>query len=376
MGSSIEEVEVLYQQRISSRDTNVPVMGLFAEDVEVLRHIQQCINSAHGWSDAAAIIDEHAGAIMQAWENGLKGRRLIEELNRFAEIADLTEPNLLGEWHPPTRLKTLVYMYDRAAIVLARRGDVDTGISELAQVNAVIRKLSVNVRSSIWRQICDSALVAAMDTANFIANDPNIPLESVADLAEHFRPLTPDEASFRNTAIFEYLTIRGTLDELLKEHRLGPFRPLKYNSSCRLLRNFCDDWIQSEKPLGEVPKRGFSVWPAIYPDIPVAVKIHRSLPWYYLAYNPVGGLLIEILTPGMDSAFGVWMRVLIYDDLLQIVFNRRLGKPVSLKARAYGEEYIVDIKGKRVLSPGPDGRIDTADDIKLPINPEVLGWEE
>jgi hypothetical protein len=154
------------------------------------------------------------------------------------------------------------------------------------------------------------------------------------------------------------------------------FRALKYNSSCRLLRNFCDDWIPSEKTVEEVPKRGFSVWPTIYPDIPVAIKIHRSLPWYYLAYNPVGGLLIEISTPGMDSAFGVWMRVLIYDDLLQIVFNKRLGRPVSLKARAYGDEYIVDVKGKKIFSPGPDGKADTKDDIKLPINPEVLGWEE
>ncbi len=66
----------------------------------------------------------------------------------------------------------------------------------------------------------------------------------------------------------------------------------------------------------------------------------------------------------------------IQDDLLQIVLKKRLGKEVSLKARAYGDEYIVDIENKKILSSGPDGQIDTRDDITLPINPEVLGWRD
>ncbi len=64
----------------------------------------------------------------------------------------------------------------------------------------------------------------------------------------------------------------------------------------------------------------------------------------------------------------------IQDDLLQIVLNKRRGKEFSLKARAYGDEYIVDIENKKILSPGPDGKVDTQDDIELRINPEVLGW--
>ncbi|GAI51337.1 unnamed protein product [marine sediment metagenome] len=45
---------------------------------------------------------------------------------------------------------------------------------------------------------------------------------------------------------------------------------------------------------------------------------------------------------------------------------------MSLKARAYGDEYIIDVEKKRIFSPGPDGEADTKDDIKLTINPEVL----
>ena len=64
----------------------------------------------------------------------------------------------------------------------------------------------------------------------------------------------------------------------------------------------------------------------------------------------------------------------VHADLLQIVLNKRLGKEVSLKSRAYSDEYIVDIENKKIFSPGPDGKANTKDDIKLRINPEVLGW--
>jgi hypothetical protein len=57
------------------------------------------------------------------------------------------------------------------------------------------------------------------------------------------------------------------------------------------------------------------------------------------------------------------------------VLNKKLGKEVSLKARAYSDEYIVDVENRKIFSPGPDGKPGTKDDIKLPINPEVLGWQ-
>jgi hypothetical protein len=67
--------------------------------------------------------------------------------------------------------------------------------------------------------------------------------------------------------------------------------------------------------------------------------------------------------------------VKIQDDLLQIVLNKRLGRNFSLKARAYGDEYIVDVENRKIFSPGPDGKADTSDDIMLRFNPEVLGWQ-
>lgn len=313
---------------------------------------------------------------MQAWENGIKGRQLIAELNRFAEISDLTEPNTFSEWGSLSKLRTLVHLYNSASLVLARQGYTDTAIAELAQIYTVTRKLSLNVRSSFWRRVCVTALLREMNSANFIANDPNITIESVRALANHFSPLTTEETSFRNSIIFEYLTIQAVLSEL--PENFGLLRFHKYNSSCRLLRNFCDDWIRSEDFIHEPPRQRLSVWPAVYPDCPVAIKADEYLPWHYFAYNPIGALLISLPAPAMNKvfreAFSERTKLQIHDDLLQIVLNKRLGKPVSLKARTYSDEYIVDVKGKEIFSPGPDGRVGTKDDISLPINPEVLRW--
>ena len=66
----------------------------------------------------------------------------------------------------------------------------------------------------------------------------------------------------------------------------------------------------------------------------------------------------------------------IKDDLLQIVINLRMGRDYSLKARAYSDEYIIDLDKKILYSPGPDREPFTEDDIKLEINPEVLGLTE
>ena len=66
------------------------------------------------------------------------------------------------------------------------------------------------------------------------------------------------------------------------------------------------------------------------------------------------------------------LKINIYNDLLQIVINTRLGKEINLKARDYGKDYIIDTKNKIVSSPGSNSSANTKDDISLPINPEVL----
>ena len=69
-----------------------------------------------------------------------------------------------------------------------------------------------------------------------------------------------------------------------------------------------------------------------------------------------------------------WARdsVRIKEDLFQILLAKRLGSKANLKARAYSDEYVIDLDKKIIYSPGVDGKAFTHDDITLPINPEVI----
>jgi hypothetical protein len=102
----------------------------------------------------------------------------------------------------------------------------------------------------------------------------------------------------------------------------------------------------------------------------------EGLPKIYQFYNPVGFALLGILTPVFDRVFELQTRLEVHGDLLQIVLGKRLGKEVSLRARVYSDEYIIDIKEGIIFSPGPDGEANTEDDIKLMITLEVLGLVE
>jgi hypothetical protein len=109
---------------------------------------------------------------------------------------------------------------------------------------------------------------------------------------------------------------------------------------------------------------------------PVKIGSDGQFPWYYRRYNPAGSALLRISTPALGRVLEIKTKHQVHYDLLQIVLNKRLGKEFSLTARAYGDEYIIDVDNKKIFSPGPDGIPHTKDDIKLIINPEVLNFTD
>ena len=156
------------------------------------------------------------------------------------------------------------------------------------------------------------------------------------------------------------------------KYKYRAISPLKLNSALRLSRNFFDELIVAEENGTQTEE--FKVWPTLYPDLPVKIGHDGKLPRYYEIYNPLGAKVIGICTPAINNVLLLRTKLQTRSDLLKIVLNKRLGREVSLKARAFGKEYIVDVENEIIFSPGLDGRAGTKDDIKLPINPELLGW--
>ena len=103
-----------------------------------------------------------------------------------------------------------------------------------------------------------------------------------------------------------------------------------------------------------------------------------KLPLTYRIYNPVGATILQniSLRPAFLNAIDLENKFKRYDELLQIVLSKRLGKNLDLNTLSYGDEYIIDVENKKIFSPKPDSINYPEDDISLPINPEVLGFTE
>lgn len=353
---------------------DAPSIGLSAQDVNIIYQVSDAIKETD-YSGIIEALKENKERIYQAWENGKKGRDIIEELNTFPEIADLTEPDLEANIGFLRNIKILAYLYQAYVYLHTEQDNSQIAINELIELDSVFRKLSVNTRSTVTKLVCYAVLNVAIRTANFITNNPQTSQEVLELLAEHFTPLTKEQVSLRNPVISEYLMFKKTLDTKSGKHYSLPKTPfLKRNSSLRLYKNYCDNWINVIEQSQEPKKPELSVWPSVYPDwIVVSIDSEGKVPWIYTAYNPIGSILVRLLTPAMEKVLEINTKQQVHSDLLQIVLNKRLGKGGSLKARAYNDEYIIDIEKKKIFSPGPDGESDTKDDIKLLINPEVLG---
>ena len=359
---------------------DAPLIGLSVEDINTIT----IVNTIIGKEDFVRIKDEvrtHSENIYLAWKNGRKGRDIISELDAFQEIADLTEITALTESDQDItygflrNLRHIAYLYQSYIYLEIAEGDEKTVINELIKLDSVFRKFSINARSSVSKLLCIAGLATDIRTANFLANNPRIPEESLVLLAEHFRPLNNAHTSFRNPLLFEYLTTKKTLDAVFHEDMHERPSMLKRNSAARLFRNFCDRWTVVSEGIEGFKRPELSVWPAICPNwLHVKLDSEGNVPGIYKYYNPVGSLLVGILVPAIERIFEIKTKLEIHDDLLQIVLNRRLRKEIRLNARAYSDQYIVDVEEKRIFSPGPDGEANTEDDIKLTINPQVLKW--
>ncbi len=371
-----------------------PAIGLTAQDVNTIQRIGEVIKT-EDYTDIAETLKANAADINQAWRNGQKGRNIVEELNTFPEIADLTELDWDTNIGFLSNLRSLIYLYKAYIYLEIENGNDLAAIDELIKIDTVFRKFSVNAQCVVANLVCIAGLAGDIEAANFIANNPKTSQQGLELLAGHFRPLTKEQTSMRNQLISEYLmfkkiitneepfqllsVVAGTTENEPKAmqflYKVGLRIFLRPNSTLRLYRNSCNQQLDKMEKDEKYEPEQLDVWPSIYPDFPQppsVLEFDSEHPPLYLLYNMPGYFMSGILIPALDKIFEINTRVQIHDDLLQIVLNKRLGNDISLKARAYSDEYIIDTDKKKILSPGPDSKINTEDDITLTINPDFF----
>ncbi len=320
--------------------------------------------------------------VNKQWLRAAPARQVIEQLSQYEHIADLSIQNIhdVGYYLPLKEMRYLAILYHNYIIVQVEQENIDESISELIKFNSIIRKLSVNARGIVAKLVCIAVLAINLDAADYIVNHPQITAEQIQSLSQHFCPLTHLETSLKNPVISEYLMFRNVLyDDILKpksKFRIPRFFA-KPNSTLRTYRNTVEKALYDS---GEI--ESFNLMP-MYPK-PIAKLFSDSIVENIYndeitlrdkIYNPIGVLLISILSPSYNPIIRVRTRLQIQDDLFQIILNKRLGKEINLKARAYGENYIIDSVNHRILSHGPDRKAGTEDDIFRQYNPDVINFE-
>ena len=349
-----------------------PEIGLTAQDYNDLHELYDSLCDNNTIDDHSVLAN--SAVIERIWKHAEKGREVFEELNTYDEIADLKEPNFLQEpvdYH--LNLLKIMMVYNLKVRLLLSQDDYVQAIEELALINSVFRKYTVNTRTLINKLVGVSGLARSLKLANDVANHPDVSQEAIELLAETFQPLSPEITSMRNPAIFEYLSLRQYMLEGpdSKRFRGNPF--CKVNSTLRLHRNYMLNALIQSEPENEYKDPNLRICSGLWGrDIHNKLDEDVHFPRRYWLYNPMGSLFTKIALPAIHSTLQLRIRLHIQDDLLQIVIRKRLGRPVDLKARAYSDGYIIDSDKKIIFSPGPDGISYTEDDIKFKINPDVL----
>jgi len=349
-------------------------IGLSQDDVTIINSLSKTEFDPED-HEAAKALRENEKDLELAWNKTREARNVVAKLAGFAEIADLSDLELESNL-APTNLLVMARLNRVYLYLQIDRGESQLCIKELVELDSVIRKLAVNARDFFTKLICFQCISENMDTANAIANKPETSQESIRLITEHFVPLTDEAMSLRNPIVNEYLRLKYYISKELAKAGFVKSLTLKRNSTLRLNRNYYDNLLAIEGGAKSKRTPDLAAWPSAYRGFE-AVSFRRGgkLPFIYRCYNPTGSARIGMAGLRFGRHFTDITRRRVRDDLLQIVLNKRLGKPVSLKARAFGDKYIVDVEGKKIFSPGPDGKAGTKDDIKLPINPAVLGWD-
>ncbi len=363
-----------------------PAIGLTEDDLQIIEETFELINNA-SCTDTLVTkeILARQTALLQAWRKCSRARDTIKRLSRSSEIADLTEPSMSRNKISTVNWRHLSRLYSANVCLQSLRGDVEQAVKELIEFDAVFRKFGPNVGTVLAKFVCYGVYSTDLSTINWILNRPQTSDRAMKLIAEHFVAFSDEQMSLRKPMIGEYLMFQKSIcediyeslavDEAVRDKPKS--NPLfKTNSTLRLYRNYCDYHISLDAGEQMQQRQELSVWPKAYlgllPD--VRVDHERQVPLYYTWYNPIGTMMSTLMAPGgLKSVFNIKTRIHVIDDLFQIVLGLRMGREVSLKARAYGDEYIIDVDKAIIYSPGPDEQAFTKDDIKLPLNPEVLG---
>lgn len=324
------------------------------------------------WSNIPTNSITSSNDIEKAWEGIAEARKIVEKLNNYERIVDITPESPLDLETPvldfPT-FRTLARTYAAYAILRTEQGKPEEGIKELITFNSVVRKAlpcaAIFIDKMIWIGISGINRQAA----HRIALSPNCTTNDIRQLAVAFTPFTEEDISLGRVFLTEYLFNKNLCQsELIRNDLMGsastgnePYRKIL----SRLIYLFAFNpnvTINVFKTHYRLLLEGIRTLP---PDVSAADDFSRTYSSKRSFKNLAGQFIVFVAIPSYSRTTRSVTKDKVLSDLLAIELHKKLGETLDLPDYISKGKYLTDEKTAFSYSVGLDGKAGTQDDIRL-----------
>lgn len=320
-------------------------------------------------TNAISYVDE----IEAKWENIASARQVIDNLDSFDAVADLTPISFDAEMMSFVSYRNIARLYWEYTILKTQQGEYKEAATQLTRLYSAFHKTIPYSRSLVRRMICVAVMNGTIDVANYIVENSGGNRRVLKILEPVFVPLSPRDINPRYSFICEYLSIKMVCEELNLFQLCGIFSwddslrkpsrsqklfssialPIVFNRNhtIRKLRSFFDPIInkawESAPLLSDIS------------DDADTVLQERSLK------NLGGRSIIAIAVPSFMKCENSIVKLKVRSELLAIEISHHFGKDLNLKDYYTGKDYFKNEETGLLCSAGDDKLPSTEDDISL-----------
>jgi hypothetical protein len=306
------------------------------------------------------------GDIPAAWESCRPAREWLAQLDAFEGITDAAPDGAAAASAEfAVLLGPLARLYAAWAIAETGRGNAAEAARELARLHSVCRKAIEHSVFEPWQDAWLGAMDVCLRAAGAVALHPSTPPAVAVSLRDTFAPLDPERMPVHRAVVHAYMAGR---DRILSRGRalggqagsdaapawrgrvLGPVFRATFlpHSTIKELRR------RHEIAIHRIRRRlaGADDTEPAAASAPALPGLRNLGGWVYLAR-------------GDDTFAGLErraVRVKVRSDLLALELHRKTGTALSLRDPFGKGPYATNREGA-FASAGPDGALNTADDI-------------
>ncbi|MFH2043856.1 MAG: hypothetical protein ABIK92_01770 [Pseudomonadota bacterium] len=310
-------------------------------------------------------------AILEKWKSIKEARSIIDQLNEFNEIADLSEPDETIDINI-MEFEFIARVYRLYALFMIEKEESIKGIHELNKIHSIAKKALPYARYLINKTIWIVIAERNIQTAYSIARRSKVDLDAIEELKKGFKPLSKKEISYKNAFITESFFMRNESIKDMKD--IGQM--VDGICSSFIASDICDSSfkryylklifpviLQKNKTANIITKKldllikGATLHP---PEFETAGLSQLDKPVFK---NSGSWILFNLSNTDLTFYPIRAAKTKTLSDILAIYLYKKTGAEIILGDYFTGEKYVETSDPLLYKSPGYDQKLNTEDDV-------------